>query len=86
MASELNQQRIIDEFLRCFRKILMEPELSAELVRIAKEHINDKDAFHTIAMEVSNQTTLKIPEEMTEADKMFIKTLIDVVKGDSMLY
>jgi len=86
MASELNQQRIIDEFLRCFRKMLMEPEISAELVRIAKDHINDPDAFNTIAMEVSNQTTLKIPEDMTEADKMFIKTLIDVVKGDSMLY
>jgi hypothetical protein len=86
MSNDLNRQRIIDEFLRCFRKMLMEPELSAELVRIAKDHINDADAFKRIAEEVSNQTTLKIPEEMTEADKMFIKVLIDVVKGDSMLY
>ena len=86
MANELNKQRIIDEFLRCFRKMLMEPELSAELVKIAKQHINEPNAFQRIAEEVSNQTTLKIPEEMSEADRMFIKLLIDVVKGDSMLY
>ncbi|ADZ90469.1 hypothetical protein [Marinomonas mediterranea] len=86
MASELNQQRIIDEFLRCFRKMLMEPELAAEIVRIAKEHINDTDAYQKIAEEVSAQTTLKIPEEHSEADKMFINLLMDVVKGDSLLY
>jgi hypothetical protein len=86
MANELNKQRIVDEFLRCFRKMLMEPELSAELVKIAKQHINEPNAFQRIAEEVSNQTTLKIPEEMSEADRMFIKLLIDVVKGDSMLY
>ncbi|TPE52784.1 hypothetical protein FJM67_07145 [Maribrevibacterium harenarium] len=88
MASdkELNKQRIIDEFLRCFRKMLMEPELSAELVRIAKEHINEPNAYQRIAEEVSSQTTLKITEDHSEADKLFIKLLMDVVKGDSMLY
>ncbi|TDO96429.1 hypothetical protein [Marinomonas balearica] len=86
MASELNQQRIIDEFLRCFRKMLMEPELSAEIVRIAREHINDPNAYQKIAEEVSSQTTLKIPEDHSDADKMFINLLMDVVKGDSLLY
>lgn len=86
MASELNQQRIIDEFLRCFRKMLMEPALAGELVRIAKEHINEPNAYQKIAEEVSNQTTLKIPEEHSKADQMFIKLLMDVVKGDSLLY
>jgi len=86
MANELNQQRVIDEFLRCFRKILMNPELSGELVRIAKENINEPDAYQRIAEEVSNQTTLKIQEEHTEADRMFIKLLMDVVKGDAFLY
>ncbi len=86
MANELNQQRIIDEFLRCFRKILMNPELSGELVRIAKENINEPNAYQRIAEEVSNQTTLKIQEEHTEADRMFIKLLMDVVKGDAFLY
>ncbi|MFD1384122.1 hypothetical protein ACFQ45_12130 [Rhodanobacter aciditrophus] len=86
MASELNQQRIIDEFLRCFRKMLMEPELSGELVRIAKEHINEPNAFQKIAEEVSNQTTLKIPEEHSEADRLFIKLLMDTVKSDVNLY
>lgn len=86
MASELNQQRIIDEFLRCFRKILMEPELAAELVRIAREHINEPNAYQRIAEEVSSQTTLKIPEDHSDADRMFIKLLMDVVKGDSLLY
>ena len=88
MASEnqLNKQRIIDEFLRCFRKMLMEPGLSAELVRIAKENINEPNAYQKIAEEVSSQTTLKITDEHSEADKLFIKLLIDVVKGDSMLY
>ncbi|RDL42660.1 hypothetical protein DN730_18300 [Marinomonas piezotolerans] len=86
MASELNQQRIIDEFLRCFRKMLMEPELSGELIRIAKEHINEPNAYQKIAEEVSNQTTLKIPEEHSEADRLFIKLLIDTVKSDVNLY
>ncbi|SBT16120.1 hypothetical protein MGA5115_00194 [Marinomonas gallaica] len=86
MASELNQQRIIDEFLRCFRKMLMEPELSAELVRIAKEHINEPNAYQVIADAVSSQTTIKIQEEHTDADRMFINLLIDTVKSDSNLY
>lgn len=86
MASQLNQQRIIDEFLRCFRKMLMEPELSGELVRIAKEHINQPDAYNKIAEAVSSQTTLKIPEEHSEADRLFIKLLMDTVKSDSNLY
>ncbi|MGR0279929.1 hypothetical protein ACUM5Y_12915 [Marinomonas dokdonensis] len=86
MASELNQQRIIDEFLRCFRKMLMDPELAGELVRIAKENINEPNAYERIAAEVSNQTTLKIQENHTEADRMFVKLLMDVVKGDSLLY
>ncbi|WP_438463392.1 hypothetical protein [Marinomonas sp. PE14-40] len=86
MASELNQQRIIDEFLRCFRKMIMEPELAGELVRIAKEHINEPNAYERISEEVSSQTTLKITDEHTDADRMFINLLIDVVKGDSNLY
>ena len=86
MANELNQQRIIDEFLRCFRKMLMEPELAGELVRIAREYIDEPDAYQRIAEEVSNQTTLKIPEDHSDADRMFIKVLMDVVKGDSLLY
>ncbi|MEO9273908.1 hypothetical protein ABFY09_03530 [Marinomonas sp. 5E14-1] len=86
MANELNQQRIIDEFLRCFRKLLMDPQLAGELVRIAKENINEPDAYQKIAEEVSNQTTLKIQENHTEADRMFIKLLMDVVKGDALLY
>ncbi|TBR44678.1 hypothetical protein CBF23_001115 [Marinomonas agarivorans] len=86
MTSELNQQRIIDEFLRCFRKMLMNPELAGELVRIAKEHLQDPDAYQRIADEVSKQTTLKIPEEHSEADRLFIKLLIDVVKGEANLY
>lgn len=86
MANELNQQRIIDEFMRCFRKLLMDPKLAGELVRIAKENINEPNAYQRIAEEVSNQTTLKIQEEHTEADRMFIKLLMDVVKGDALLY
>ncbi|TYL47276.1 hypothetical protein [Marinomonas sp. IMCC 4694] len=86
MANELNQQRIIDEFTRCFRKMLMDPELAGELVRIAKENINQPNAYQRIADEVSNQTTIKIQEEHTEADRRFIKLLMDVVKGDSQLY
>lgn len=86
MANEHNKQRVIDEFLRCFRKMLMDPELAVDLVRIAKENINDPNAYQRIAEEVSNQTTIKIQEEHTEADRMFIKLLIDVVKGDSQLY
>ncbi|MCV2401274.1 hypothetical protein OFY17_00110 [Marinomonas sp. C2222] len=86
MDNELNKQRIIDEFLRCFRKMLMDPELSGELTRIAKEYINEPDAYERIAAEVSSQTTLKIQENHTEADRMFIKLLMSVVKGDSLLY
>jgi hypothetical protein len=86
MANELNQQRVIDEFLRCFRKMLMDPELAGELTRIAKENINEPNAYERIAEEVSSQTILKIQDDHTDADRMFIKLLMDVVKGDSQLY
>ena len=81
-----NKERVINELTTFIKKVLVEPEICAKAMEIAREHLNDDNAHVVIADELSSTTNIKIPVEHSEADTLFLEALIDVVKDEKALY
>ncbi|MCV6609385.1 MAG: hypothetical protein OIF55_01310 [Amphritea sp.] len=86
-AAEIkNKERAIDELILVLRKIMVEPEICATAMEIARKHLNDEHANVKIADELSATTSVKIPVEHTEADTLFLEMLKDLVRDEQALY
>ncbi|WP_027854071.1 hypothetical protein [Marinobacterium litorale] len=81
-----NKERVINELLRFIRKVFDEPEICSIAKEIARKHINSKDADQLIAEELSATTNVKIPIEHSEADRLFLELLQDLVRDEKALY
>lgn len=81
-----NQERVIDELMRFIRKVLSEPEICDTAKEIARKYINEKDSDRLIAEELSATTNVKIPVEHSDADRLFIEVLKDVIRDEKALY
>jgi len=86
IAEIKNKERVINELMSFIRKVLVEPEICETALKIAREHINDDNAAVVIADELSSITNIKIPLEHSEADRLFLEVLIDVIKDEKALY
>lgn len=86
IAEIKNKERVINELLRFVRKVLVEPEICDKAKEIARAHFNEKDAMNLIAEELSATTNVKIPAEHSDADRLFLELLIDVVRDEKALY
>jgi len=86
IAEIKNKERVINELLRFIRKVLVEPDISEKALEIARKHIGDKNAAVLIAEELSSTTNVKIPLEQSDADRLFLELLIDVVRDEKALY
>jgi len=53
---------------------------------IAREHQHKPDASQVIAEQISASTIVRIPEEHSDADKIFLKIIHDVLDDDAALY
>jgi hypothetical protein len=81
-----NKERVINELTSFIRKVLVEPEICETALNIAREHLNDENAEVVIADALSATTNIKIPVEHSEADRLFLEVLIDVIKDEKALY
>ncbi|MCP8686349.1 hypothetical protein [Marinobacterium sedimentorum] len=81
-----NKDRVINELLLFIRKVLVEPDINTRALDIARKYINEKNADVLIADELSSTTNVKIPVEHSDADKLFLKLLRDVVRDEKALY
>lgn len=81
-----NKERAIDELILVLRKIMVEPEICATAMEIARKHLNDEHANVKIADELSATTSVKIPVEHSEADTLFLEMLKDLVRDEQALY
>ncbi|GGC11205.1 hypothetical protein GCM10011352_42120 [Marinobacterium zhoushanense] len=81
-----NKERVIDELLLFVRKVFNEPEICDIAKQIARKHINEKDADQLIADEISNTTNVKIGIEKSDADRLFLELLKDLVRDEKALY
>jgi len=86
IAEIKNKERVINELLRFIRKVLVEPDISEKALEIARKHFNDANAKDLIAEELSSTTNVKIPLEQSDADRLFLELLIDVVRDENALY
>ncbi|MDF2182314.1 hypothetical protein [Neptuniibacter sp. CAU 1671] len=81
-----NPERVINELIGFIRKVLVEPEICDTAKQIAREHLNDENADVVIAELLSSTTNVKIPPKHSDADKLFLKLLKDVIKDEKALY
>ena len=86
IAEIKNKDRVINELMSFIRKVLVEPEICETALKIAREHLNDENATVVIADELSAVTNIKIPIEHSEADRLFLDALIEVIKDEKALY
>lgn len=81
-----NKERVINELLGFIRKVLQEPEICSQALDIARKHMNDENAAVVIAEELSAVSNVKIPLEHSEADRLFLELLIELIKDEQALY
>ncbi|MGB0467569.1 MAG: hypothetical protein ACPGF7_08595 [Pontibacterium sp.] len=86
IAEIKNKERVINELMLFIRKVLSEPEICEAALEIARQHLNDPNADVVIADALSAATNVKIPVEHSDADKLFLQVLKDVVKDEQALY
>lgn len=85
-SAESRQARMIDELRVFIKKVLSDPTIAVKSVEIARKHRNEQNANEVIAREISANTTIRIPENWSEADHMFLEILDEVLDDEEALY
>ncbi|MDP3534960.1 hypothetical protein P8S55_02570 [Halomonas sp. M1] len=91
-ASEIQKTRIINELHGFIRKLLQDPKILEQSLAIARKELaegNSASAMARIANEISDTTSVHIPEdpaEHSDADKLFLNVLREVVQEEQALY
>ncbi|MDX1634544.1 MAG: hypothetical protein R3280_07910 [Marinobacter sp.] len=85
-ASEGRQARIIDELRVFIKKVMSDPTIAVKSVEIARKYRDQPNADELIAREISANTNVRIPENWSEADKMFLEILHEVLDDEEALY
>lgn len=85
-AEESRQAKIINELRVFIRKVLSEPALAVTCMEIARELKNEPDATKKIAEKISSTTIVRIPEELSDADKIFLDIIDEVLDDEAALY
>jgi len=91
-ASEIQKTRIINELQGFIRKLLQDPKILEQSLEVARKEFangNSQDVMARIANEISDTTSVHIPEDPTEhseADKLFLALLREVIMEEQALY
>lgn len=91
-SSEIQKTRVINELRDFIRKLLQDPKILDQSLDIARRHLAEgsrSDVTVRIANEISETTSVHIPEdpaEHSEADKLFLELLREVVNEEQALY
>lgn len=91
-ASEIQKTRVINELQSFIRKLLQDPRILEQSLDAARQQLDNggsADSMARVANEISDTTSVHIPEdpaEHSEADKMFLALLREVVLEEQALY
>ena len=66
--------------------MLSDPTIAVKSMEIARKYQDQPDAKKKIAEEISASTNIRIPEVWSDADKMFLDILDDVLDDEAALY
>lgn len=83
---ESRQARVIDELRVFIKKVLSDPTIAVKSIDIARKFRSKADADELIAREISSNTTIRIPEKWSEADRMFLDIIHEVLDDEEALY
>lgn len=86
MSNESRQAKMIDELRGFIKKVLADPTIPAQCMEIARALQNEEEADRKIASEISSKTNIRIPENLSEADEMFIEVVREVLEDEAALY
>ncbi|KEF30840.1 MAG: hypothetical protein EP339_15350 [Gammaproteobacteria bacterium] len=85
-SAESRQAKMIDELRVFIKKVLSDPTIAVKSMEIARQHRSEPNAKELIARDISANTTIRIPENWSEADKMFLEIIHDVLEDEEALY
>lgn len=91
-SSEIQKTRVINELREFIRKLLQEPKILDQALTVARNRLaedNQKDVLARIASEISDTTSIHIPEDPadhSDADRLFLELLREVVNEEQALY
>jgi len=91
-GSEIQKTRVINELRSFIRKMLQDPKILEQSLAVARQQLaegNSPAVMARIANEISDTTSVHIPEdpaEHSEADKLFLELLREVVQEEQALY
>jgi len=88
-ANEINQTRIINELRQFIKKLLQDPQIVASALEVARKHYGSQDAAVEMAREISSQTSVHIPddpEDFSDADRLFLEILKEVMDEEQAMY
>lgn len=85
-SEESRQAKVISELSVFIRKVLSDPTVASKCMEIARKLKDDPNADKLIAEEVSASTIVRIPEELSDADRIFIGLIRQVLDDEAALY
>lgn len=85
-ANESRQAKIIEELRVFIKKVLADPTIAVKTMEIARQLKDEPDADRKIAEAVSSQTNVRIPEKLSDADRLFLEIIHDVLDDEAALY
>ncbi len=85
-SNESRQARIIDELRVFIKKVMSEPTIAVRSMDIARKYRGQQNAEGAIAREISANTSIRIPEKWSEADRMFLDIIDEVLDDEEALY
>jgi hypothetical protein len=81
-----NRDRAIEELRIFLKKIFVEPEIISHSLALTRDLIDEENADAIIAQKISDTTNVKIPTEHSDADKLFLQVLREVVRDENAMY
>lgn len=91
-SSEIQKTRVINELRGFIKKLLQDPKILKQSLEIARRQLSEgskSEAMARIANEISDTTSVHIPEdpaEHSEADRLYLEVLKEVVDEEQALY
>lgn len=85
-VEESRQGRVISELRTFIKKVLSDPTVAPKCMEIARQYKDDPGAAAKIASEISAQTIVRIPEQHSEADRIFLEIIDEVLDDEAALY
>lgn len=85
-AEESRQAKVISELRVFIKKVLSDPTVASTCMEIARRVKDEPDSDLKMAEEISSATIVRIPENHSDADKIFLGIIKDVLEDESALY